>query len=390
MLFNDFKGIKLSRLGFGAMRLPVLENGEIDEKQVDQMIDLSFENGINYFDTAWPYHDGKSEIVIGKSLKRYPRESYYLADKFPGHQIASTYNVEEVFEKQLKKCQVDYFDFYLFHNVYENSIKTYKDDRWKIVDYLIEQKRKGRIKHLGFSTHGSIETIKEFIDYCHGELEFCQIQFNYLDYSLQNAKEKYEMLTRLGLDVWVMEPVRGGKLAKLNDNQEKELKAFRPNDSIASWAFRFIQGFDNVKITLSGMSNLEQMKDNINTYKEYKPLSDKETNLLFKIADELKKSVPCTACKYCMDSCPMKLDIPKLLEIYNELKIYPGVNASMRIECLEENKKPSACLKCGACMKMCPQKIEIPKVLEELNDIYVTLPSWKDISKKREEAAKKL
>ena len=190
MIIKSFKDKKLSLLGFGTMRLPMNEDGSIDEVQTREMVDYAIRHGVNYFDTAYPYHGGQSEIVIGKILKDYPREKFYLANKFPGHQIAESYDPKAIFEEQLEKCGVEYFDFYLLHNVYENSIETYMDPKWGILDYFKEQKRLGRIKHLGFSTHGSLETIKKFLDYCGDDMEFCQIQLNYLDWTLQNGKEK--------------------------------------------------------------------------------------------------------------------------------------------------------------------------------------------------------
>ena len=197
--------------------------------------------GVNYFDTAYPYHGGVSEIVMGESLSRYPRESYYLATKYPGHQLSSTYDPEAVFEEQLKKCGVEYFDFYLLHNVYENSIQVYTDAKWGILEYFAEQKRRGRIRHLGFSSHGSIQILEEFLEYAGEHMEFCQIQLNYLDWTLQKAKEKYEMLTDRGIGVWVMEPIRGGRLARLSQEEEACLRKMRPEESSAAWALRFVQ-----------------------------------------------------------------------------------------------------------------------------------------------------
>ena len=235
MIYSDFHGKKLSLLGFGTMRLPLIPGGsvaDIDQEQVDKMVAYALENGVNFFDTAYPYHGSMSEIAIGKALSAYPRESFFLADKFPGHQIASSYDPAGVFEDQLKKCGVDYFDFYLMHNVNEHSIRTYKDEKWHIVEYFIEQKRLGRIKHLGFSCHGSAENIREFLDAFGEHMEFCQIQLNYLDWSLQDAKGKYALLTQRGIPVWVMEPVRGGRLAKLSEGEEALLKGLRPGESI--------------------------------------------------------------------------------------------------------------------------------------------------------------
>ena len=215
MIYKDFLGIKLSQLGFGTMRLPTLENGEINQPLFEEMVDYAIKNGVNYFDTAYPYHGGKSEIATGLALKKYPRDSYYLATKYPGHQIASEYNPAEIFEEQLKKCGVEYFDFYLLHNVYEKSSETYMDERWGIVDYFVKQKELGRIRHLGFSSHGRYDNLKEFLDYCGDKMEFCQLQLNYIDWTLQQGREKCDLLKERGIPVWVMEPVRGGALAKL-------------------------------------------------------------------------------------------------------------------------------------------------------------------------------
>ena len=235
MMTNDFQGKQLSRLGFGTMRLPTNADGSIDEARVAEMTAYALEHGVNYFDTAYPYHGGESERVIGRVLSKYPRDSYCLATKYPGHQIISTgYNPAEIFEEQLKKCGVEYFDFYLLHNVYEKSMEVYLDPRWGIVDYFKEQKRLGRIKHLGFSCHAETKGLKEFLDACGEDMEFCQIQLNYLDWTLQDAKSKYDLLTERGIPVWVMEPVRGGRLAKLSEPEEAKLKALRPEDSIAS------------------------------------------------------------------------------------------------------------------------------------------------------------
>ncbi|MBR5577712.1 MAG: aldo/keto reductase [Lachnospiraceae bacterium] len=389
MIYKNFKEKTLSLLGFGTMRLPLDANGKIDEKQVEEMVQYAVDNGVNYFDTAYPYHDGESERVIGRILSKYPREKFFLADKFPGHQIFDDYTPERFFEEQLERCQVEYFDFYLLHNVYEKSIHTYKDSKWNIVDYFLEQKRNGRIKHLGFSSHGSVDILKEIIEYCHGELEFCLIQLNYLDWTLQGAKEKYEMLTEMGIPVWVMEPVRGGKLAKLSPEREAMLRARRPEESTPAWAFRFLQELPNVHMVLSGMSAMEHMQDNVKTFGEYRTLNEEERQLLFEIAEELKDSVPCTNCKYCVSGCPKGIDIPLLIQIYNELKVVPTVNASMRIEAMEEAKKPQACISCGKCTRVCPQGIEIPGIMKELPILMKTLPTWEEVSRLREEAQEK-
>ncbi len=389
MIYKDFHGKKLSRLAFGTMRLPLID-GKIDEKQTFEMVDLALDSGVNYFDTAYPYHGGMSEIVVGKALARHDRDSFYLATKFPGHQISSSYDPKAIFEEQLNKCGVERFDFYLLHNVYENSINVYKDEKWKILDYFLEQKRNGRIGHLGFSTHGGLNIIKDFLDYCDGKMEFCQIQLNYLDWGLQNAKAKYELITSYGLPVWVMEPIRGGRLAKLDAMSEAEMKAARPDDSVASWALRWLMSLSGVTTILSGMSDLAQMKDNIKTFNREDTLSDDERAIIERAVSRMQNSVPCTSCRYCCDGCPAGLDIPMLLSIYNDIKFSPSVNTSMRLDVLPKEKLPSACLKCGKCSRVCPQKIDIPSALAHLTDELSKMPKWADISREREEAAKKL
>ena len=390
MITKQFQDKRLPLLGFGTMRLPLNADGSIDEAQVTNITRYAMAHGVNYFDTAYPYHNGDSERVMGRVLSEYPRGSYYLATKYPGHQLISTgCNPAEIFEKQLEKCGVEYFDFYLLHNVYEKSMETYLDSRWGIIDYFKEQKRQGRIKHLGFSTHARTNCLKEFLDLYGADMEFCQIQLNYLDWTLQDAKSKYDLLTEYNIPVWVMEPVRGGKLAKLDTENESRLKVLRPDESVAAWGFRFLQTLPNVTMVLSGMSNMEQMQDNIKTFSEEKPLTGEEQALLLDIAEGMKDSVPCTACRYCVDGCPMGLDIPTFLATYNELRVAPSTNAVMHIEFTEESKKPSACIACGKCTRICPQNIDIPGALKDLTDKISKLPTWTDICRQREEAAKK-
>lgn len=388
MIYKDFKGNKISQLGFGCMRLPVLEDGSINTKEFGEMVDYALEHGINYFDTAQPYHNGYSQIELGKALKKHPRDSFYLATKYPGHQVRSSYVPSEIFERQLKDLGVEYFDFYLLHNVYEKSIETYEDPNWGIIDYFVEQKKLGRIKYLGFSSHARIDTLKAFVERHEDIIDFCQIQLNYLDWTLQDAKAKYEYLTSKNIPVWVMEPVRGGKLASFNEEITRKLKTYR-NESTAAWAFRYLQGLDNVQVILSGMSNMEQMIDNINTFEVSKPLNDEELKYIYEVAESLKSGVPCTACAYCKEGCPLGLDIPNFMAAYNDLKVTVNFNSKMWIEFLDEDKKPSACIKCGQCQNICPQNIEVPRVLEELTEMMQRIPSWKDVSKQREEAEKK-
>ena len=386
MLYNEFKDLRLSALGFGAMRLPLNPDGSVDAPQVKQMVDYAMAHGVNYYDTAWPYHNGASERVLTEALREYDRNTYYLADKYPGHQIASRYDPAAIFERQLKKCGVEYFDFYLLHNVYEKSMDVYLDPQWGILEYFKEQKRLGRIRHLGFSSHGRLENLREFLDICGDDMEFCQIQLNYMDWTLQDAKAKYELLTQRGIPVWVMEPVRGGKLAKLKEDDEKRLLEARPDESIPAWCFRFLQELPNVKVVLSGMSKFDQMVDNVKTYAERRPLSPAEHQMLLDIAEGLKDSIPCTACRYCCDGCPMGLDIPMLLSVYNEIRFAPTTNSIMRIEALPEDKQPAACLACGKCAQVCPQNIDIPQAMRDFTAAIKKIPSWAETCRQREAA----
>ena len=370
MIYRVFQDIKLSALGMGAMRLPVVDGDDsrIDEKKAEEMVAYAMANGVNYYDTAWGYHGGNSELVMGKALKNYPRESFYLASKFPGYDLANMDKVEEIFEKQLEKCQVEYFDFYLFHNVCEMNIDAYLDPKYGIFEYLMKQKENGRIRHLGFSAHGRMDVLKRFLDAYGEHMEFCQLQLNYLDWTFQNAKEKVELMREHNIPVWVMEPVRGGKLASLDPENESKLKALRPEESIAAWAFRFLQSVPEVKVVLSGMSNMEQMQENIRTYGEDKPLNKKEMDTLMGIAEDMVKKnvVPCTACHYCVDHCTQGLDIPRLLELYNEHAFTGGgFIAPMALSAIPEDKHPDACIGCRSCEAVCPQQIKISEVMAD-------------------------
>ena len=389
MIYSNYCDSKVSKLGFGAMRLPINEDNSIDQKQVEEMVDLAISSGVNYYDTAWPYHGGLSEISITKALSKYPRDSYFLADKYPGHQIFSEYKPAEIFEKQLKKCNVEYFDFYLLHNIYENDINVYEDPKWGIIDYFVEQRKLGKIKHLGFSSHAHPETLEKFLD-CHpGMFDFCQIQLNYVDWELQNAKKKVDILNKRNIPIVVMEPIRGGKLADFGADINNELKALRPDSSIASWAFNYLLNIKGIGVILSGMSNIDQMKDNIKTFEENNPLNEQETSKVYEIAEKLSNTVPCTKCKYCKDGCPMGLDIPTLINIYNDLKVAKSFNLTMYLDSLPADKLPNACIKCGACKQICPQGIDIPNILEDLSNTIEGMESWASICKKREEESKR-
>ena len=370
MIYNEFQGKKLSALGMGCMRLPVVDgdDSKIDVEATKEMLAYCMNKGINYYDTAYGYHNGQSELVVGELLKDYNREDFYLASKFPGYDLNNMPYVEKIFEDQLKKCQVEYFDFYLFHNVCEMNINQYLDPQYGIYDYLIKQKQNGRIKHLGFSVHGDLACTKRFLDAYGKDMEFCQIELNYFDYKFQDAKSKIELLNEWNIPIWVMEPVRGGQLATLNEEATATLKAARPDEEVPAWAFRFLQAIPNVTVTLSGMSNMQQLKDNIATYEENNPLNENEFATVLGIADAMirKTTVPCTGCHYCVSHCPKGLDIPFLLKLYNEAMVAgAGVFiAPMALASLDEEHQPGSCVGCHACEKVCPQTIAIPDALD--------------------------
>ena len=372
MIYNEFQGKKLSALGMGCMRLPVVDgdDSKIDVEATKEMLAYCMNKGINYYDTAYGYHNGQSELVVGELLKDYNREDFYLASKFPGYDLNNMPYVEKIFEDQLKKCQVEYFDFYLFHNVCEMNINQYLDPQYGIYDYLIKQKQNGRIKHLGFSVHGDLACTKRFLDAYGKDMEFCQIELNYFDYKFQDAKSKIELLNEWNIPIWVMEPVRGGQLATLNEEATATLKAARPDEEVPAWAFRFLQAIPNVTVTLSGMSNMQQLKGNIATYEENKPLNENEFATVLGIADEMirKTTVPCTGCHYCVSHCPKGLDIPFLLKLYNEAMVAgAGVFiAPMALASLDEEHQPGSCVGCHACEKVCPQKLSIRDDLERV------------------------
>ena len=372
MLYKEFQGLKLSALGMGSMRLPVIDgvDADIDSASAEKMVDYAMENGVNYYDTAWGYHGENSEIVMGKALSRYPRDQYYLATKFPGYDLSNMDKVEEIFEKQLEKCGVEYFDFYLFHNVCEMNIDAYLDPKYGIYDYLVKQRENGRIRHLGFSAHGNLDVMKRFLEAYGEKMEFCQIQMNWLDWSFQDAKAKVDLLKEYKLPVWVMEPLRGGRLAALSKEDAEKLTKLRPDENIPAWAFRFLQSIDGVTVVLSGMSNMEQLQDNIRTFGTERKLNQEEMDTLLGIADGMLKQniLPCTACRYCTGHCPQGLNIPSLLELYNEHSFTGGgFLAPMALMAVPQDKQPSACVGCRSCEAVCPQQIKISEALADFS-----------------------
>ena len=328
------------------------------------------EHGINYYDTAWGYHDGHSESALGQALHAYPRDRFYLATKFPGYDLSNMTRVQEIFEEQLKRCQVDYFDFYLFHNVCEMNIDAYLDPAYGIYDYLMEQKKQGRIRHLGFSCHGGMPVLTRFLEAYGDTMEFCQLQINYIDWEFQDARAKVELLQKYNIPVWVMEPLRGGRLANLSEQEAAPLRALRPEESIPAWAFRFLQSIPSVTMILSGMSNLDQLKDNLATFETSKPLQPQEMDTLLALARDMvqKTALPCTACHYCVSHCPQGLDIPGLLALYNEHCFTGGgFIAPMALAAVPADKQPSACIGCRSCEAVCPQQLKIADAMADFS-----------------------
>ena len=374
MIYRNLCGHEVSQLGFGAMRLPVVDGQEgcPDEQHVFKMVDYAIEQGINYFDTAWGYHNGTSEAVMGRALGRYPRDTWYLASKFPGYDVGNFGKQADIFEKQLERAGVERFDFYLMHNVCELNVERYLgDERYGTVSYFVEQKKAGRIGHLGFSVHGNFDTFTRFLEVYGDVMEFCQIQLNYLDWDFQDAKAKVKVLGERGIPVIVMEPLRGGNLIALSDDEMVKLEALRPGKSPVDWAFRYLQGIPEVAVVLSGMSTYDQLVDNVGIFQTCEPLDEQQTAALYEIAAAkiAKTALPCTKCHCCVSHCPQELDIPWLIELYNEHQSREDglFIAPMAMAALDDDKKPSACIGCGACEAVCPQNLPIPETFEKFS-----------------------
>lgn len=385
-------GKPVSLLGFGCMRLPRIspEKQDVDYETAQKMVDLAYAQGVNYFDTAYMYHDGLSEGFIGHALKKYPRESYYLADKMPGcmgivHTLA---DAKRIFAEQLDRCGVDYFDFYLLHSI--NCIADYEKTYLETgaLDYLLSEKEAGRIRYLGFSFHGDTEAFEYMMNA--RQWDFAQIQLNYLDWDARSARKLYESAEAHGVQLIIMEPVKGGTLVSLCDESVKILKDADPDHSTASWAIRFAASLPNVLTVLSGMSNVEQVEDNLATIGDFRPLNETEGLVLKEaVAAYLAKGpVPCTGCRYCMD-CPSGVDIPKVFSVYNacavegNLPISTGKDDSdlkTKAEAflkayreIPESAQAHNCVSCLACEQHCPQGIEIHQRLFDISQMAMSL-----------------
>jgi len=379
---TEFKGIEHnpSLLGFGCMRFPKIDpdKPDIDEELASKMLDEAYQAGVNYFDTAYPYHQKLSEPFVGKALKKYPRDSFYLATKMPGWEIKNVDDAKRIFHEQLDRLQTTYIDFYLCHALSKEGFKVYQEPG--VMDFLYQMKEEGKIKHLGFSFHDTPDVLDHIIHQY--EWDFVQLQLNYLDWDFQNAKKQYQIVKDYGVPVIVMEPVRGGTLANLCEESREILNNAKPDQSIASWAIRYAASKDQVMVVLSGMSNLEQTRDNIQTLTDFEPISKAEQKTIDQALKVFldKNLIPCTNCKYCMP-CPEGVDIPKVFKIYNQYALNHFDQAFIRnYEKLKPSERAENCIACGHCLEHCPQNIAIPQRMEEIEALY------QELKKNQEEA----
>ena len=367
MRYTKFKEESLSLLGMGTMRLPQKGTGwgmPIVHDRAQEVIDYCIAQGINFFDTAYIYHGGESEVFLGKALSKYPRDSFYVADKY---NISAQPDYRLQFEEQMNRLQMDHMEFYLIHAIADDNISDYLSNG--CIEYFLEQKKNGKIKYLGFSFHGTPEALSRTTSYC--SWDFAMIQLNYFDWFHGIAKELYNHLVEKGIPIMAMEPVHGGLLASLTNEGNAMLHKAQPDKTIASWAIRFLMGLPGVAVIVSGMSDIEQLKDNIATVNERKLLTPNDEELLLKASTLLFNTVAalCTSCRYCLNDCPQELEIHSLLNTYNEYKADPGGHGQWRLNRLKglpEEKRPQACTSCGICVKHCPQNLDIPALMRDI------------------------
>ena len=361
-------GKEISRLGYGGMRFP--KNGdEVDVDAAVQLLRKAYEMGINYFDTAMVYHKGESEKIFGTAFEPYPRDSYLIADKMSIWLCSDEEDMKARFYNQLKTLKTDYIDFYLVHSLNRNHYKKVKD--LHCVEFLQQMKQEGKIKHLGFSFHDTYQVFTQILnDYT---WDFVQIQLNYLDWHNQGAEQLYRELERRNLPVMVMEPVRGGYLATIDSERAKPFLELEPQRSIASWAIRWVESLPQVAVVLSGMSDLQQLEDNVATMTHFEPMNEQELAAIDRVVEEIRKvnEIPCTGCRYCMD-CPMGVDIPEIFSIYSQYKIFGKEKAFVQDyeEVVEHGNGAEHCVRCMACTTKCPQMIAIPDKLEMIAKLY--------------------
>lgn len=350
-------GIETSLLGFGCMRFPLNADGGINEELAERMLDLAMASGVNYYDTAYPYHNGDSEPFLGRVLDKYDRGSYYLATKLPVWKLEKKEDVENIFNEQLKRLNKDYVDFYLLHAL--NKDRFDKVLELGVVEVCEKLKAEGKIKYLGFSFHDDYDTFERILTY--RDWDFCQIQYNYMDTDEQAGDMGYALAKEKGIPMVIMEPVKGGSLASLPEEIALNFKEFRPKQSIASWALRWVGSHDNVKVILSGMSDMVQVEDNLKTFKNFTPLNEDEKALVADTAATLKSRIRngCTGCRYCMP-CPAGVNIPRNFSVWNHYNVYGNKEQLRQIwGTMEDSEKAHNCIKCGKCEKLCPQKLSI-------------------------------
>ncbi len=359
--------LTLPLLGFGLMRLPE-QGGRIDKVAAQKMFDLAMEAGCNYFDTAWMYHGGESESFLGEALAKYPRTSYMVTSKMPIVMLKNEADVERIFNEQLRKTRVGYFDFYFMHWLSAEHWDIAR--KFKVYDFMKRKQAEGKIRRIGFSYHGDPQTLEIIAKALPWEL--AQIQLNYLDWEQNHAREQYEILTKLGIPVAVMTPLKGGTLATLSPAARRVFEKVNPDASIASWGLRFAASPPNVAVVLSGMSDMSQMQDNIKTFSPFKPLTDAERRVIASALRVYRNAdlIPCTGCRYCMP-CPVGVEIPANLAIYNNFK-ESGDRAAARkaYTALPEEQRASECVQCGVCRKKCPQTIDIPALMPVIADAF--------------------
>ena len=369
-----FKDISVSMLGFGAMRLPTDANGNIDDALNKKMVKTALDAGINYFDTAYMYMNGKSERAMGDALKPYDRNSFNLTTKMPVMMLEREDDVERIFNEQLERCRTDHFDFYLVHCLNKRNWENTK--KYNVIPFLEQKKKEGKIKYLGFSHHDTPELLQEIIDY-YDKWEFVQLQINKIDWKSCRGEEQYNIARKAKLPIIVMEPLRGSALANLNADAIKILKDYNPDASAASWAFRWLAGLDGIFTMLSGMTKPEHLDDNIKTFKNLKPLSEEEQKVYDRaLAAHMKSlAIGCTACRYC--ECPVGVDIASIFSLYNQYKQdTTGMGKTGFIShygALRENERADKCIKCGLCKSKCPQQLDIPALLAKVDKEYKAL-----------------
>ena len=378
-MINVFDEIK-KNFGFGMMRLPKIGD-EIDYEQVNKMVDYFIENGFNYFDTAHGYHSGKSEVAIGKCLtSRHSRDEYILTDKLTDIYFDSEADIRPLFEEQLKTCGVEYFDFYLMHSQNATNFKKFKE--CNAYETAFKLKEEGKIRHVGISFHDRAEVLERILTE-YPQIEIVQIQLNYVDWEDHSVESKkcYEVCVKHNKPVIVMEPVKCGNLIQLPEDADKILRDLN-GGSNASYAIRFAASHENVRMVLSGMSNLEQLMENVETMRDFKPLSEVELEAIQKVCNifNSKGMIPCTACHYCTDGCPMSINIPELFACMNKYKVFNEWNQRMYFRSLtsDGHSKPSECIECGQCEGICPQSLPIIDLLKDVSKTFETSPVGDD------------